>query len=126
MANESRISVRSLTSSEDSGGAAGASSSFLRMLFIALIIMKMTKAMITKSMALWMNAPLYLFRVVSLTPCGQARLPARIPHVSSRDRIVLQGLLETTQIEAYDNRVMIARALTSGGVGIDVQDVDLR
>jgi len=49
LASESRISVRSLASSEGSGGASGASSSFLRMLFMALIIMKMTKAMITKS-----------------------------------------------------------------------------
>jgi hypothetical protein len=58
--NKSLISVRSFSSADGSGGAAGAAgaaSSFFFSLFIPLITMKMAKAMMRKSTAVWMKLP---------------------------------------------------------------------
>ncbi len=55
--SRSRISVNSCSSLLGSGGAAGASSSFLFRLLMALIAIKMAKAMMVKSNMVWMNLP---------------------------------------------------------------------
>lgn len=55
--SKSRISVNSTSSLEGLGGSAGAASSFFFMEFIALITMKMAKAMMMKSTIVWMKLP---------------------------------------------------------------------
>ena len=71
-----------------------------------------------------LSQELDLIRRLGRRGWGFLFLLAHVVHRSDLD--FYHGLLETTQIEANDNRVMIAGALTGGGVGIDVHDVDSR